>query len=761
MTDSNDLLPIKLIFPEDGDYRRPQGGGGDKKDFLELYDYDDSRDNILSGLESVTSHFDNAFSLSNLPAVARVVLQDEAVAKSHLPTSLFTKHTCPIIGAEDIGELLVSVQPKTLRRLTNAVSGKTGDKIKQDVAKIQFIEPYSQDEALGGWSIETLVSYLRKKHIKELKLRLFNHREKGLDKLLSQALYELSKESGLQEVSMLNYGPALHIFSIPIEDHVDQINQFADFIGTQSLDVFDEFTISEQASPVSSLQQDDLPPPESGVEYPLVGIIDSGTDPNNEHLQAWVETRDETLVPAIDQDNTHGSLVAGLLANSRKLNHDHPEFPTGKAKIIDVVAIPGSGQIKEQDLLEALRHAFSNHPEATIWNMSLNSGNLCRHEGFSDFGIALDAIQDDYNVLVINSAGNYNVTPAHAWRRPDLADKDRILAPADSLRAITVGSIAHIHQPDACAKIGEPSPFSRKGPGAAYVPKPDVCHFGGNANRNLHYNQMGILSVDAQNNIAETVGTSFAAPLVAVTAAELAASLEQPPSRNLIKAFIIHSAVLNSPEITKDDLPYTGFGKPPAVADMLRCNPWEATLVFDLNLPFTNRKFHKTYFPIPPCLHNNGKAFGEVVMTLVYDPPLDPYEGASYSQVNINASLGVCYIKDGKEDKYDRRIIPYPKDYRDMFEKNQIEHGFKWSPVKVYRKKMTSIDSRDAWRITLETQARRTTAPSHQSAVLIATIRDPEEERPVYNEVVGMLNRVGWANQNLAVRDSVRIRATN
>ena len=468
-------------------------------------------------------------------------------------------------------------------------------------------------------------------------------------------------------------------------------------------------------------------------------------------------------MPRIDQDNEHGSLVAGTIINGKAFNNNHPGFPSGNAKVVDVVAIPDGGKIDAIDLLDALRHAFTAHPSIRVWNLSVNFlSTLCKDAAFSDFAIAIDELQDEFNVLIVNSVGNFGMKPMPKWRRPDLGGKDRIASPADSLRSLTVGSLAHLGHPNTCAQPGEPSPFTRKGPGAAYVPKPELSHFGGNTDLNGQYRQVGIISTDHRGQLAETVGTSFAAPLVASTAAQLWERLEGNPTRHLVKAMMIHSAVLQSENIEKDDLPYTGFGKPPAVEDMLTCNSAEATLIFDIDLPYSHRNFHKPDFPIPPCLHRNGKVFGDIIMTLVYDPPVDPNDGAAYSQVNIDPSLGVCSVNGDKEAYGGTKLIPYPKDYQDLFEKNQIRHGFKWSPVKVYKTSLTRITPRDMWRITMKTSTRKPECkPPSQPVALIVTIRDPEGKLPVYDEVVAMMSRSGWITHNLPIKSRARVRAGN
>src|SRR5690606_38742658 len=107
---------------------------------------------------------------------------------------------------------------------------------------------------------------------------------------------------------------------------VNAIPSLAKFVGTQSLSLFPEYRIVRKASrALSNISSLDFPPPQAGVEYGVVGIIDTGTDPNNTHLQAWVTERFD-FVPRDMQNNKLGSSVAGLLVHGKKLDHDNHIF---------------------------------------------------------------------------------------------------------------------------------------------------------------------------------------------------------------------------------------------------------------------------------------------------------------------------------------------------------------------------------------------------------------------------------------------------
>ena len=78
--------------------------------------------------------------------------------------------------------------------------------------------------------------------------------------------------------------------------------------------------------------------------------------------------------------------------------------------------------------------------------------------------------------------------------------------------AVTVGSLAHAQAIQSVVRVNEPSPFTRKGPGPSYIVKPDIVTYGGNCDHAGNYQTTGIRSLDPVAQIAEDVGTSFAAP---------------------------------------------------------------------------------------------------------------------------------------------------------------------------------------------------------------------------------------------------------
>ena len=720
------------------------------------------RDALLGQVASVRRYFGDALAPSGLPVVARVVLKEDALAKSHRPRSLFSSNTCPIIGAETFGNLLVSVRHAGLARLEAAIgTGQTGA-ISADLSTVNRIEPYTAEDAVGPFGTEGVTHRLREERVDRLKIRLFRHRDPDLDERVLNAFRALASSLGLAAPEALNYLDDIRVFRLrhPAPEHVARL---AAFVGTQSVRPFPRFRLVAQYIPQGALTAAQFPAPDPQRDYPVVGLIDSGTDPDNPLLQAWVIRRDETDVPRADQDNNHGSFVAGLIANAQVLNHGDTRFPSTQAKLLDVVAMPRDGvAVSEDDLLQAIHRAVMTHPDVKVWNLSISLvSDVCRNEAFSDFAVALDALQERYDVTIVTCAGNYVTPPLRGWpaQPHELGETDRVHPPGDSIHAVTVGSLAHRDHSKSRVRAGEPSPFSRRGPGAAHLPKPEVCHYGGNCDGEGNCQQIGVLSVASHSMVAEAVGTSFSTPLVASILANVRAGIAEPTSRNLAKALLIHSAALASEPIISSEIHYRGFGVPGEITDVLTCAPWQATLIFEPEIPANRKVFSKLDFPIPACFRREDqRVAGEFLMTLVYDPPRDALAGAEYCRVNVDVSLGTYDVGPNGMPSQQKQIPLQPTNYTELFEKYQVLYGFKWSPVKVFRRTLHRT-SGTRWRLEMRLLYRdEREAAEPQRAALVVTMFDPKRQKPVYDDVVTAMNRAGWVTQDLRIDERIRAR---
>lgn len=222
---------------------------------------------------------------------------------------------------------------------------------------------------------------------------------------------------------------------------------------------------------------------------------------------------------------------------------------------------------------------------------------------------------------------------------------------------------------------------------------------------------------------------------------------------------VIQSAALSSDPIVAADLHYRGFGVPGEVSDILTCAPWQATLIFEPELPPKQRVFAKVDFPIPKCFRRpDNKIEGEFLMTLVYDPPCSPLSGAEYCRTNVDVSLGTYDPGPDGKPAHSKEIPLQPKDYNTLYEKHVIEHGFKWSPVKVYRRSLQRAEG-SRWRLVMDLLYRDDTEERQpQRVALVVTMFHRDRNKPVYNDVVTAMRNVGWVTEDLRIDERLRAR---
>lgn len=746
-------LFLKRVTLTESDYFRPPPGGSPPKVFGTVTPK--VRQQVAKQVQQVAAHFKKALAaVPSAAAVAKVVIKDEALAKTHRPSSLFEGAGCPIVGVGGFGELLVSVRSSTLPTLERAILTQSSKQAIANISTIESVEPFAVPEPV----LDELALAVERHEVETLKLRLFRHHQQNVDGALQGAMKAQLRELGIR-VEELEYARGLAILRLH-KVRANQVRTLGRFVGTQSLGSFPSYhVVRPAAQPVGKLNGALLPPPEPGIDYPIVGIVDTGIDPRNKFLAPWVAKRVE-YVPLADRDYAHGTFVAGLVVNARALNHGDTRFPDAPCRVLDVVALPASGIVGEDELLAILREVVPENPNVKIWNLSLAGAACCSDHAFSDLAVALDELQTDNRVIFTLPSGNYIVPPFRAWPpRKGIGDADRICGPADSARALTVGSVAHRDSPASRVKAADPSPFSRRGPGPVHVPKPEVTHYGGNCDARGTHPQIGVFSVDSSGNVSEGIGTSFAAPTVAAILAHVQAAPDDGLSPLMAKTLVVHSAVLESGGLRSAEFAYRGYGIPRSPGNIFYDEPWSATLLFEGELR-AGVDLQRAPFPIPTCLRNAKGAFrGEITATLAYEPPLDASFGAEYCRSNVDLSLGTFGSTKKGTRAHSRQVHPFPKRASSSpEEKKLIESGFKWSPIKVYRRSIPLGVNGNVWRLSVAATDRSGAQNVPLHVAMIVTVADIERKAPVYNDVVTAMRTLGWITSNVTLRAQSRIR---
>jgi subtilase family protein len=332
----------------------------------------------------------------------------------------------------------------------------------------------------------------------------------------------------------------------------------------------------------------DIPTPVApDADAPAVCVIDSGVQEGHPLIQPAIDTaasfcflrgQSPQNVGDFVRPAGHGTRVAGAVLYGEVIpRNGTPKLPfwIQNARVLDEnnrmpIEMP------PPEVMRAVVERFSSGPRRTkIFNHSINATTFCRTTYMSAWAAEIDLLCGSFDVLIVQSAGNLLITGVnpHSGVTEHLAagrdypeylcePSTRIANPAQSLQALTVGSIAYGALEDGTWRTFAPQPahpsaFSRSGPGIWGVIKPEVVEYGGDHVRTLgqppNVQSGGRIPAACPELIRSTmyppgpsfdrdqVGTSFAAPKVSRLAAQLERLLPTEPAL-LYRALIIQSA---------------------------------------------------------------------------------------------------------------------------------------------------------------------------------------------------------------------------
>jgi hypothetical protein len=699
----------------------------------------------------------------------RVSLVKKALAKSHRPTGLFGTRTCPIIGAGKPAELYVKGTESGIRALQSQIERSSSQGAIKEISAVKDIRAVEPADRLQGRRAEHVFSAAPQHERKAVvKVSLFDYRN-ATDEEAKIAAFELVlTERGLQFTRHETFR-SQEVYSVECTSAED-VEFLSRTVMVRSIGPMPVFRSLRGNSlshrPIPADLASPGPDPDA---YPIVAVVDSGVSDPVAPLREWVHARERHVSPA-EENTYHGTFVAGLIVWGNQLNATHGEIGNHPCRLLDVHVLPNSdasvgpvGTVSEPEFLQDLEDCLARHAnEVKVWNLSLGTDEVCRLDGFSDFAVQLDNLQEQYGVTFVIAAGNYDATPLLGFpRTDDEKDRGRITAPADSVLGISIGSIGHVDHPSVNGiRRGEPSAFSRNGPGPNYVIKPDLVHFGGTIARDAS-SPLGMTSVVSPTSIGEDLGTSFAAPLVARQLAHIHHAITPAPSATVARAVLVHCArdIRTGARVEDGNDHFLGFGTPLNIDQALECNPWTMTLVFEEALR-PGYFLEWDHFPYPQSLVKDGHFFGEIWMTLAYPPLRDPDWGSEYCETHIDASFGLYRNQKGTE-KYASQVPLEHNNAGILYESFQVQNLRKWSPVRTYHRRIVQGVSGLRWRLFVRLLSRHDVdqgALSSQPFALLLTISDPDHTAPVYDEMVQVL-RTRFQTQNLIVRPRVRIEA--
>jgi hypothetical protein len=411
-------------------------------------------------------------------------------------------------------------------------------------------------------------------------------------------------------------------------------------------------------------------------DAPTVCVIDSGIQ--EEHI---------LLEPAIDHDTSHcflpghpiddigdsvrpgghGTRVAGAVLYGESVpksgGHTLP-FRVQNARVLDEACRMPVELFPPAAIREVVER-FHNGPRGTrLFNQSINAAAPCRTRHMSAWAAEIDALSEKYDILLVQSVGTLpcsSPAPSSGVREHLVAGRSypaylnepscRVASPAQSLQALSVGSVAYGRYEDAgwrslAMDTAQPSAFSRSGFGIWGVIKPEVVEFGGDNLRTLStppdigtpdhaktcYPELVRSTMYPPGPAVDRdeVGTSYAAPKVTHIAAHLQRVLPEEPCL-LYRALIVQSARWPAwawqAEAAEqlDIVRRIGYGVP----DLERAtsnSDFRTTLIAgkdpknnDRELRITAGEAHIFQVPIPPSMRRQADEFDILIeVTLSY-----------------------------------------------------------------------------------------------------------------------------------------------
>lgn len=310
-------------------------------------------------------------------------------------------------------------------------------------------------------------------------------------------------------------------------------------------------------------------------DLPVVGVIDSGLNAHPLLNDVIVGSIGVPASLGTADELGHGTRVAGVaIFGDLRAQLAAPAL-SRVARLASARVVNQRGEFDDKRLVPSqMREAITALNQqfgCRIFVSSLaDNKHVYRTGKVGAWAATLDELARELNVVIIVAAGNRRPRSGHRldqgvthYPHYLLEPENRLFEPAGALNTVSVGSLAHGHGLDETlaadvrgqpiTEAGEPSPFTRVGPGAGGATKPDVVDTGGTMIVDPLTAQMrdgaslataGVLTLHHRylDQLFTTgSGTSYAAPLVGAKAAQVLRRFPMA-SANLVRALLVGSA---------------------------------------------------------------------------------------------------------------------------------------------------------------------------------------------------------------------------
>jgi len=490
---------------------------------------------------------------------------------------------------------------------------------------------------------------------------------------------------------------------------------------------------------------------------PIVCVIDTGVASGCRFIDPFVIARENPLGPPCDED--HGTFVA-----SRALFGDtiRDQVSAGvldnRVRLVSVAAFTRDASGNRispttDELIRIIRDTVTRwHGRTRVFNLSMNltpkggSSNAPVANTVSPLAAEIDALSRRFGVLFVISAGNFPAPnapyPTESYPEYFKHESARVLAPAEAMLAITVGSCAERENGGSMVSAGKPSPFTRRGPGVGSFRKPDLIAHGGNCGTGWRdHDDLSVAGIGPDETVSYGCGTSYAAPIISSLAAQIIDAIPNA-TVELARALLVHFAEL-IPEARDSEIMSSLVGNGRVnPGRILRSTPWEQTFAFMGHVDY--RQILKIPFFVPGGL-TGRKMRGRlrVRCTVAFAPETNRTLRAGYCKSHLRCKL--IKLTEGGNTK-EVTSEDAPEAIKDRYS----------SIVRIEKMFSSNVGPGD-WQLLIEQESRwRLKDPKTPVAALI-TVEDPRRVSSVDIHAMIRAEARGRYTAELSTRYQLRV----
>lgn len=398
-----------------------------------------------------------------------------------------------------------------------------------------------------------------------------------------------------------------------------------------------------------------LPPDE---DSPIIAVIDSGIQEEHKYIEPAIISEDSkcyvrggTSVSDEVRNGGHGTRVAGAILYPSNVptagTYKLPCFIRNARVLDENNEHSVQTSIFPPLVIKTIVDEFSKKAsrKSKIFNHSIAEISACEIKHMSPWASEIDLQIYENDILFIQAAGNIYDNTIKDYYNEGICypkylfdERSRIANPAQSMHALTVGSICcadYETEDEVCiGKTNEPSAFSRSGAGIWNSIKPDVVEYGGTWVKNKNGAEVRLTtpaevcpelirtSPEGAAYSKDAIGTSFSTPKVTYIASEIQKLYPNAPSM-LYRALVAQSArwpiSINDKFISVQDIVrHVGYGLP----NILRAtqnDDYRVTLITEETLFLKEGQAHIFKIPIPEELSAIGEDYDvRIDVTLSY-----------------------------------------------------------------------------------------------------------------------------------------------